>query len=55
MTPKKFLKEDKGGPITTEYVVFVAAIGLIMAVGVGILFNAMKDLFTAWATYFIAS
>ncbi len=51
----RFLKEDRGGPVTTEYVVFVAAIGILMAVGVGIMFNAMKALFTAWATYFTAS
>jgi Flp pilus assembly pilin Flp len=54
MTPEKFLKEDKGGPITTEYVVFVAAIGILMAVGVGVMFNGMSNLFGAWAAYFTA-
>lgn len=52
MRVKKFLKEDQGGPIATEYVIFVAAIGIIMAVGVAALFNGMKDLFGAWAGYF---
>jgi len=55
MTAKKFLSEEKGGPVTTEYVIFVAAIGIIMAVGVGILFNAMGNLFGAWAGYFGAT
>jgi Flp pilus assembly pilin Flp len=52
MMAKKFLKEDQGGPITTEYVIFVAAIGIIMGVGVLALFNGMKDLFGAWTGYF---
>jgi Flp pilus assembly pilin Flp len=52
MTSKKFLKEEKGGPITTEYVVFVAFAGIVLAVGAGFLFNAMRDLFTTYAGYF---
>jgi Flp pilus assembly pilin Flp len=52
MMVKKFLKEDQGGPITTEYVLFVAAIGIIMGVGAVVLFNGMRDLFGAWAGYF---
>ena len=52
MMVKKLIGEDKGGPITTEYVIFVAAIGIIMAVGVTALFNSMSNLFTAWASYF---
>ncbi len=51
ITAKDFLREDQGA-ITAEYVVFVAAIGIIMAVGVTVLFNAMKALFGAWAGYF---
>jgi Flp pilus assembly pilin Flp len=54
MTPKKFLKEEKG-VVATEYVIFVAAIGIIMAVGVYALTDAMKNLFTAWSYYFGAS
>jgi Flp pilus assembly pilin Flp len=53
MTPKRFLKEEEG-VVTAEYVVFVAAIGILMAVGVGVLFNAMHNLFSAWAGYFTA-
>jgi Flp pilus assembly pilin Flp len=52
MTLEKFLKEEKGAATTTEYVVFVAAIGIILAAGVGVLFNSMSTLFGAWATYF---
>lgn len=52
MTAKDFLKEENGGAITAEYVIFVAAIAIIMAVGVGVLFNAMRALFGAWAGYF---
>jgi Flp pilus assembly pilin Flp len=52
MMAKKFLKEDQGGPITTEYVIFVAAIGIIMGVGVVALFNGMSALFGAWSGYF---
>jgi Flp pilus assembly pilin Flp len=51
MTPKKFLKEEKG-VVATEYVVFVAAIGIVMAVGVAVLYGALRDLFVAWAGYF---
>jgi Flp pilus assembly pilin Flp len=53
MSAKRFFQEDRGGPVTAEYVVFVAAIGILMAVGVGVLFNAMSRLFSAWAGYFM--
>jgi len=52
MNIKKFMQRDKGGPITTEYVLFVAAIGILLAVGITALFNGMKALFNAWAGYF---
>ena len=52
MNIRNFFKGDQGGPVTLEYVIFVAAIGIIMAVGVTVLFNAMTALFTAWAQYF---
>jgi Flp pilus assembly pilin Flp len=52
MMAKKFFKEDQGGPIAAEYVIFVAAIGIILAVGVAALFNGMSDLFGAWSGYF---
>ena len=54
MSIKKFLQDDDG-MVATEYVIFVAAIGILMAVGVGLLFNAMSDFFGAWAGYFSAS
>jgi Flp pilus assembly pilin Flp len=55
MNSKKFLKEEKGGPITTEYVVFVAFAGIVLAAGVGFLFDAMRTLFTTWGGYFSGS
>ena len=55
MNIKKFIQQNKGGPVTTEYVIFVAAIGIILIVGVTALFNGMKNLFNAWAVYFSGS
>ena len=54
MTPKKFLKEETG-VIATEYVVFVAAVGLLLAAGVFALTRVMGELFTTWAGYFGAT
>jgi Flp pilus assembly pilin Flp len=51
MKIKKFLQEDKG-VIATEYVIFVAAAGIILGVGVTLLFNAMSDVFGTWSNYF---
>ena len=51
---RNFLREEHGGPVATEYVVFVAAIGIIMAVGVFALYNGMEAVFNAWAGYFAA-
>lgn len=51
MSARKFFQEDKG-VITVEYVVFVAAIGTLMILGVTVLFNALGNFFTSWATYF---
>jgi Flp pilus assembly pilin Flp len=53
MNLKKFLADDQAA-VVTEYVVFVAAIGIIMAAGVYVLFNGMSTLFGAWAGYFRA-
>lgn len=53
MSARKFFQEDKGGPIATEYVIFVAAIGTILVVGVYALFTAMSQLFNSWAGYFM--
>ena len=30
----------------------VAAAGLVLAIGVGVMFSGMSDLFNAWAGYF---
>ena len=51
MKIKKFLQEDDGA-VVVEYVIFVAAAAILLAVGVWALFGAMSELFTAWATYF---
>ncbi len=51
MSAKKFLMDDQG-TTAIEYVIFVAGAGIILVVGVGILFNAMKVFFGSWATYF---
>jgi Flp pilus assembly pilin Flp len=51
MKIKKFLQEDQG-VIATEYVIFVAAAGILLAVGVGLLFGAMRGTFANWANYF---
>jgi Flp pilus assembly pilin Flp len=47
----EFLKDDQG-VVSVEYVIFVAAIGMLLIVGVSALFNAMSNLFGAWAGYF---
>ncbi len=52
MNLNKLMKEDQGGSITAEYVIFVAAIGIILAAGTTILFNGMSNLFSSWAGYF---
>lgn len=52
MIAKRFLKEENGGPVTMEYVIFVAAICILMAAGVEVLFKGMSNLFGAWANYF---
>jgi Flp pilus assembly pilin Flp len=45
-----FRKED--GVISAEYVIFVAAIAILLAVGVSVLFNAMSNYFATWAGFF---
>ena len=46
-----FLKEDQGA-VVVEYVILVAAAGLVLAAGVWVMFNGMSDLFKAFASYF---
>ncbi len=51
MRANKFLQQDDG-VVAAEYVVFVAAIGILLAVGVAFLINALGNFFGSWATYF---
>jgi Flp pilus assembly pilin Flp len=53
MAVQDFLRDEKG-VVATEYVVFVAAIGTILVLGVYVLFNAMSGMFSTWANYFNA-
>ena len=54
MLLRNFFREEQNGTVATEYVVFVAAIGIILAVGVFALYNGMEAVFNAWAGYFTA-
>lgn len=51
MSMKKFLQEERGS-VAVEYVILVAVAAALLAVGVTVMFNAMSDLFSAWAGYF---
>ncbi len=51
MNFKEFLREHQG-VASMEYVLFVAAMGIILIVGVGVLFRALGNFFTSWAGYF---
>ncbi len=48
---RKFLQEDRGN-VTVEYVIFVAAVGMVLIIGVTLLFNALQAFFASWAGYF---
>jgi Flp pilus assembly pilin Flp len=52
---KNFFTEEDGGAYATEMVVIIAAIGILLGVGVSVLFNAMSDYFGRWATFFSGS
>ena len=54
MNIKKFLKNNQA-TVAIEYVVFVAAVGILLIVGVGVLFKSMSGLFSGWASYFNVS
>jgi Flp pilus assembly pilin Flp len=54
MDVKNFLKNTQA-TVAMEYVVFVAAVGVFLVVGVAALFNSMSGLFSAWASYFNAA
>ena len=51
MALMRLLARDEGS-VAVEYVVFVAAVGIILIVGVAALFNSMSGLFKQWAQYF---
>jgi len=51
MRVKEFFQEEKG-VVAMEYVIFAAAIGILLAVGVGVLLDAMGNFFASWAGYF---
>ena len=47
----EFVKDDQG-VIPVEYVVFAAAIAIILSVGVAALMGGMSSYFNSWATFF---
>ncbi len=50
---KRFLQGNEG-VVASEYVVFVAAIGIILVVGVWLLFTSISGVYAAWGNYFTA-
>jgi Flp pilus assembly pilin Flp len=50
---KRFLQGNEG-VIATEYVVFVAAIGIVLVLGVWLLFSSISGYYAAWGNYFSA-
>jgi Flp pilus assembly pilin Flp len=51
MKIKSFLQEERGA-VVVEYVILVAAAGILLGAGVIILMNAMSGYFSNWAAYF---
>ncbi len=54
MLRNDFIKEEDG-VITTEYVVFVACIAILLIAGVSGLYNALGGYFNRWAGFFAGS
>ena len=52
MLKKEFLRGEDGGPLSAEMVILIAAVGLLLGVGVSLLYNAMSNYFASWATFF---
>lgn len=52
MLMKKFFKEESGGALSTEMVVLIAVICILLAGAVSVLFQGMRDYFTTWAGFF---
>ena len=46
-----FLKQDRGS-VTVEYIILVAAAGILLGVGVSALMNGMSGYFNSWAGFF---
>ena len=53
MPLKRFMQGNEG-VIASEYVVFVAAIGIILVLGVWLLFTSISGVYSAWGNYFSA-
>ena len=53
MPLKRFLQGNEGAT-ASEYVVFVAAIGVILVVAVWLLFSSISGVYSAWGNYFSA-
>lgn len=51
MALMRLLARDEGA-VAVEYVVFVAAVGILLIVGVAALFSSLSGLFNQWANYF---
>ena len=51
MNMKKFLQEERGS-VSVEYVILVAIAAALLTVGVIVMFDALSNLFAAWAGYF---
>ena len=52
MLRKNFFTGEEDANLSTEMVVLIAAIGIILVVGVTALFNAMSNYFSSWAAFF---
>lgn len=48
---KNFLL-DEDGTVTLEYLLLAGCVVILMAIGVSLLYSAMRDYFTAWAGFF---
>jgi Flp pilus assembly pilin Flp len=51
LSKNSFMKEEDA-TVSTEMVVIIAAIGILLGVGVSLLFTAMSNYFAQWATFF---
>ncbi|MBW1953917.1 MAG: hypothetical protein JRI59_03130 [Deltaproteobacteria bacterium] len=49
---KPFWREDSGSILATEYMIFLAAIVILLAAGIWALQGGLSDLFAAYSQYF---